>query len=63
VKRRLSTTAWTNLTEDGGSEWIIEYINEPLADALGGRRPSAPGCASEGRPYSLKGQDRETSRW
>ncbi|MGW6310478.1 hypothetical protein [Streptomyces niveus] len=29
----LSTTAWTNLTDDGGSEWIIEYINEPLADA------------------------------
>ncbi|MFD0653024.1 hypothetical protein I1A49_33125 [Streptomyces malaysiensis subsp. malaysiensis] len=29
----LSTTAWTNLTEDGGSEWITEYINEPLADA------------------------------
>ncbi|TLS42632.1 hypothetical protein FE633_29520 [Streptomyces montanus] len=28
----LSTTAWTNLTEDGGSEWIIEYINEPGAN-------------------------------
>ncbi|MFJ9979395.1 hypothetical protein [Streptomyces cyaneofuscatus] len=29
----LSTTAWTNLTDDGGSEWIIEYINEPVTDA------------------------------
>lgn len=29
----LSTTAWTNLTKDGGTEWIIEYINEPAADA------------------------------
>ncbi|MCY0931777.1 hypothetical protein OTB20_37470 [Streptomyces sp. H27-H1] len=29
----LSTTAWTNLTDDGGSEWIIEYINEPLSAA------------------------------
>ncbi|MFC8857317.1 hypothetical protein ACFT5D_30175 [Streptomyces sp. NPDC057144] len=29
----LSTTAWTNLTDDGGTEWIIEYINEPADDA------------------------------
>lgn len=28
----LSTTAWTNPTEDGGTEWIIEYINEPADD-------------------------------
>lgn len=28
-----STTAWTNLTEDGGTGWIIEYINEPVVDA------------------------------
>lgn len=29
----LSTTAWTNLTDDGGTEWIIEYINVPLSEA------------------------------
>ncbi|MFD6434347.1 hypothetical protein [Streptomyces venezuelae] len=29
----LGTTAWTNLTKDGGTEWIIAYINEPVAEA------------------------------
>ncbi|MCX4966275.1 hypothetical protein OHA98_15800 [Streptomyces sp. NBC_00654] len=29
----LSTTAWTNPSRDGGREWIIEYIHEPLAEA------------------------------
>lgn len=29
----LSTTAWTNPSRDGGREWIIEYIHEPIAEA------------------------------